>query len=148
MPVRPAHTRLGRRVSDLQLIQRAPAVIADLTEILDRRLAEEQRDDERLRMLRETTNQITRTANDAIQAYRRARAAVGAELEMSDGDWPQARKMSIQLDSARQDVLMALERTSHRYSWAQPWPPGDAASVQVDSNQVLSAPVAAAIPEG
>jgi hypothetical protein len=121
LPIRPIHTRLGRREPDLQLLQRAPAAIADLTEILDRRLAEEQRPEERIRMLRETTNQITRTANDAIQAYRRARAAVNAELEMPDGDWVHARKMSAQLDLARADVMEALAQTSHRYSWAQPW---------------------------
>ncbi len=121
MPIRPIHTRLGRREPDLQLLQRAPAAIADLTEILDRRLAEEQRPEERIRMLRETTNQITRLANDAIQGYRRARSAVTAELAMPDGDWVHARKMSAQLDLARADLMEALEQTSHRYSWAQPW---------------------------
>jgi hypothetical protein len=122
VPIRPSHTRLGRREPDLRLVRGAPAAIADLTAILDRRLAEEQRPSERTRMLREATNQITRTANDAIQAYRRARAAVTAELAMPDGDWTHARKMSLQLDSARQDVLAALDRTSQKYSLAQTWP--------------------------
>lgn len=119
MPIRPSHTRLGRREPDLQLIQRAPATIADLSAILDRRLAEEQRPDERIRMLREAMNQITRTANDAIQAYRRTRAAVNAELAMPDGDLPHAKRMSVQLDAARQDVLTALAQTRQRYSLAE-----------------------------
>ena len=97
MPVRPPPTRLGRRVPYLQIVQRAPAAISDFNEALDRELAEERRPTERLRMLRETTNQITRTANDAIQAYRRAHAAVDAELEMPAGEWQYARQMSAQL---------------------------------------------------
>jgi hypothetical protein len=115
MPIRPSNTRLGRREPDLVLIQETPAAIADLTAILDRRLAAEQRPDERLRMLRETTNQITRTANDAIQAYRRTKAAVAAELKMPNGDWAHANRLSVQLTAARADVLTALEQTSHRY---------------------------------
>jgi delta 1-pyrroline-5-carboxylate dehydrogenase len=148
VPIRPAHTRLGRRVPDLQLLQRAPGSIADLIEILDRRLAEEQRPEERLRMLREATNQITRTANDAIQAYRRARAAVSAELEMPDGDWPHARKMSAQLDLARADVLKALEQTSHRYSWAEPWAKGEVGTANGGSLPAASpARAQAAVPD-
>ena len=116
MPIRPPNTRLGRRESDLLLLQRAPAAIADLTATLDRRLADERRPAERMRMLREATNQITRTANDAIQAYRRARAAVNAELAMSDGDWAHARRMSADLDATRSEVLLALDATRHRYA--------------------------------
>jgi delta 1-pyrroline-5-carboxylate dehydrogenase len=130
-------------VPDLQLLQRAPGTIGDLIEILDRRLAEEQRPEERLRMLREATNQITRTANDAIQAYRRARAAVSAELEMPEGDWPHARKMSAQLDLARADVLKALEQTSHRYSWAEPWTKGEVGPARVGSANGGSVPAPA-----
>jgi hypothetical protein len=135
-------------VPDLQLLQRAPGSIADLIEILDRRLAEEQRPEERLRMLREATNQITRTANDAIQAYRRARAAVTAELEMPDGDQPHARKMSAQLDLARADVLEALEQTSHRYSWAEPWTKGEVGTANGGSLPApASARAQAAVPD-
>lgn len=115
MPKRPLNTRLGRREPDLLLIQRAPAAIADFHRTLDQKLAGEERPNERLRMLRDATNQITRTANDAIQAYRRARAAVDAELEMPDGDRAHARKMSAELDRARAEVLEALEQASHRY---------------------------------
>ncbi len=115
MPIRPPNTRLGRREPDLQLIQGTPAAIADLIKTLDRRLEDEQRPSERLRMLREATNQITRTANDAIQAYRRTRAAVTAELAMPTGDWKHAKRMSAELTVARQGVLTALEETSRRY---------------------------------
>ena len=66
-------------------------------------------------MLREATNQITRTANDAIQAYRRTRAAVTAELTLADGDEAHARRMSAQLDEARLEVLAALELARSRY---------------------------------
>ena len=116
VPIRTPNTRMGRREADLQLLQRAPAAIAELTATLDRRLADERRPDERMRMLREATNQITRTANDAIQAYRRTRAAVTAELAMPDGDWAHARKLDAQLETARGDVLVALDATRHRYA--------------------------------
>ncbi|MGH2356958.1 MAG: hypothetical protein ACRDGJ_02965 [Candidatus Limnocylindria bacterium] len=109
----------------MRVVQRATASIADLNDALDRRLLDEQRPSERLRMLRETTNQITRTANDAIQAYRRARAAIDAELQIPGGDRSQARQMGLKLDSARDDVLRALELTSRRYTWAEPWPPSE-----------------------
>jgi hypothetical protein len=116
VPNRPPNTRLGRRELDLQLIQGTPESIAEFTRTLDLRLAAEQRPEERLRMLREATNQITRRANDAIQAYRRARSSVDAELAMADGDWEHARRMSDDLDAARLDVLAALETANLRYA--------------------------------
>ena len=124
VPNRPLNSRLARRGPDLLLIQRAPAAIADFNRTLDQRLATEERPAERLRMLREATNQITRTANDAIQAYRRARLAVTSELERTDGDWIEARRLSGELDRARADVLTALELAGHRY----PPPAADAAA--------------------
>jgi len=130
-------TRLGRRVADMRIVQRATASIADLNDALDRRLLDEQRPTERLRMLRETTNQITRTANDAIQAYRRARAAVHAELQIPGGDRTHARQMGRMLDSARADVLRALELTSHRYTWADPWQPNGKGSEPVGVDEVV-----------
>lgn len=120
--VTPSYGRLSRRVADLQFVQQATAAIMQLNESLDRQLLTEPRPAERLRMLRETTNQITRAANDAIQAYRRARGAIQAELEMPSGDRLQAQSMRDLLDSARADVLGALETTSRRYTWAEPWP--------------------------
>lgn len=123
----PSHTRLGRRAADVRTVQRAAAVIEDLNATLERRLTSEARASERLRMLRETTNQVTRAANDAIQAYRRARATLDAELEMPHGDLEGAREMRLVLDRARSDLLTALELTSRRYSWAS-WPPSAAAA--------------------
>jgi hypothetical protein len=115
VPNRPLNTRLGRREPDLRLVQRTPAMIADVTQTLDRRLDTEQRSGERLRMLREATNQITRSANDAIQAYRRARDSVDAEPAMPDGDLAHARRMNADLDLARAEVLAALDVASRRY---------------------------------
>lgn len=117
----PSHTRLGRRVADLRTVQRATALIEELNASLEQRLLKEARPSERLRMLRETTNQVTRAANDAIQAYRRARATVDAELAMPHGDVEAAREMGLLLDRARTDVLRALDITSRRYSSS--WPP-------------------------
>ncbi len=115
MPNRPPNTRLGRREPDLLLIQQTPAAIADFTRTLDQRLEAEMRPEEQMRMLREATNQITRAANDAIQAYRRARASISAELEMPNGDHAHARRMSADLDVARTDLLAALKQANERY---------------------------------
>jgi hypothetical protein len=90
-------------------------MLEDTARTLDRRLADEQRPEERMRMLREATNQITRAANDAIQAYRRARASVSAELEMPNGDHAHAKRMAADLDVARAEVLAALETANKRY---------------------------------
>jgi hypothetical protein len=103
-------------------VERASASILDISSALDRRQQAERRPAERLRMLREATNQITRTANDAIQAYRRASAAVHAELASPDGDHDQARAMRRQLEAGRSELLRVLELTSGRYAWAAPWP--------------------------
>jgi hypothetical protein len=113
----PSYTRLGRRVVDLRTVERATGVIEDLNASLERRLLDEARPGERLRMLRETTNQVTRTANDAIHAYRRATAAVQAELDTPRGDHEAAREMRLLLTGARADVLRALDVASRRYSW-------------------------------
>ncbi len=120
-----SQTRPGRRSTDVRVVQRATTSIVDLNESLDRAMRAEPRPDERLRMLRATTNQITRAANDAIQAYRRARAAVHAELQMPGGDRKQAQRMQLLLDGGRADILRVLEVTSRRYSWADPWPSHD-----------------------
>ena len=117
------NARLARRTADLRVVQRTTSAIIEMNQSLDRQLATEQRPSERLRMLRETTNQITRAANDAIQAYRRARATVDAELQIPSGAHGHAERMRAELDAARDEVLGALRETSHRYAWAQPWPP-------------------------
>lgn len=107
--------RLGLRKNDLDLVQGASAAIADLGAELDRSLAREKRESERLRMLRETTNRITRTANDAVHAYRRASRAIKTELERPDANVPAAEEMRRRLDEARAEVLRALEVAQERY---------------------------------
>lgn len=115
--VHPRQTRLGRRLADLRLLQSASGSITQLTDSLDRQLANEQRPSERMRMLRETTNQITRLANDAIHAYTRVRATLKAENEMDDGDQAGANEMRRLLGEARAEVLRVLEATNQRYAW-------------------------------
>jgi chromosome segregation ATPase len=107
--------RLGLRKNDLDLVQGASAAIADLGAELDRSLAREKRAAERLRMLRETTNRITRTANDAVHAYRRASRAIKTELERPDANVAAAEEMRRRLDEARAEVLRALEVAQERY---------------------------------
>lgn len=118
----PRCTRVARRVPDVRAVQRASTSILDISSALDRRQQNERRPAERLRMLREATNQITRTANDAIQAYRRASATVHAELASPDGNHDEARAMRLQLEAGRSELLRVLELTNGRYSWAAPWP--------------------------
>lgn len=103
------------RTHDLRTVQRASAIITELGRDLDRQLASERRPEERLRMLRETTNRITRTANDAVHAYRRASRAIDVELAKPDGDGDAAREMRTHLNDARANVLRVLELASARY---------------------------------
>ncbi len=127
----PPTTRLGRRTSDLRVLQRATAHIDELNQALDRQLATEQVEAERMRLLREATNQITRSANDGIQAYRRVAGAIKAEEARSDVDPDELRRIQSALDAARAELLQVLEATSRRYPWASPWeerqPTGSAA---------------------
>jgi hypothetical protein len=100
---------------DLLAIQRATTLIDDLGADLDRQLMGEARESERLRMLRETTNRITRAANDAIQAYGRARRTLNTELERRGGNTEAALAMQARLRSARKDLLRALKSANRRY---------------------------------
>ena len=68
-------------------------------------------------MLRETTNRITRTANDAIRAYGRVRSALNAENELSEGDREGAVEMGRLLSDARAEVLAVLDTMNRRYAW-------------------------------
>ena len=116
----PVHPRVPRGrgragANDLLVIQRACALIDELGADLDARLEAEPRATERLRLLRATTNRITRTANDAIQAYRRARRAVDAELQRSHGSAEGALAMRAGLQSARLELLRALRVAGLRY---------------------------------
>lgn len=118
-------TRLSRRsASDLRAIERATRRIDELSGILDRQLGNEAREDERLKHLRQATGQITRCANDGIQAYRRASRALRAEEEQADADLDEVSAATKALADARAGMLRALDRASRRYPWAPPWRPG------------------------
>jgi hypothetical protein len=116
--------RLGNRAADILLVQHASRMIAELGLELDRQLADERRPAERLRMLRETTNRITRVANDAVQAYRRTSRALHAELERPDADHDVANALRAKLETGRRDVLNALEAAQARYPAPLPPPAG------------------------
>ncbi|MDQ4035030.1 MAG: hypothetical protein M3153_03795 [Chloroflexota bacterium] len=119
-------TRLSRRSSgDLRAIRRATTRIEELSAALDRQLVREARPEEQLRLLRQTTSQITRTANDAIQAYRRVTEGLRVESERDDTDPSEAARLSEALSEARTEMLHALEVASQRYPWAKPWRPED-----------------------
>lgn len=122
-----APNRLSMRRADVLLVQRASEEIETLGDDLDRRLQRESRPAERLRMIRETTNQITRVANDAIHAYGRASRAVRAEEQRADADLGAARDMRTRLDEARASVLSVLDVASRRYQ-PSPEPPTDEAA--------------------
>ena len=119
-------TRLSRRSSgDLRAIRRATTRIEELSAALDGQLLRETRPEEQLRLLREATSQITRTANDAIQAYRRVTEGLRVESERSDTDLSEAARTAQALADARAEMLNALEVASRRYPWAKPWRPED-----------------------
>ena len=103
------------RIADVLSVERAAHEIATLGKDLDRRLEGESRPSERLRMIRETTNQITRVANDAINAYGRVSRAVRAEERRPEPDLAAARAMRSRLDAARAAVLAVLDEARGRY---------------------------------
>lgn len=117
-----AHSRLARRSSsDLRAIDRATKRIEELSVILDRQLSAEDRDEERLKHLRQATGQITRSANDGIQAYRRISQALRAEVAHADADPAEVADTTRALADARARMLAALAVASQRYPWADPW---------------------------
>ena len=118
-------SRLERRRADLRLVQRAAADVRALNTSLDERLAAAEREEDRMRLLREATYQITRAANDGIQAYRRVSETVRRELEMDKGDRSGAEHMNAILQEAKADLLGALDESSRRYPWAPPWRGGE-----------------------
>jgi len=119
-------TRLSRRSSgDLRAIRHATTRIEELSAQLDGELARELRPEEQLRLLRQTTSQITRTANDAIQAYRRLTEGLRAESERGDTDPAEATRTAQAISDARAEMLTALEVASRRYPWAKPWRPDE-----------------------
>lgn len=113
------HTRLSRRTSsDLRAIRRATRRIEELSAILDRQIGDDPRPQEQMRHLRQATGQITRTANDGIQAYRRVSQALRAEKEQLDADEAEVARTTRELAEARADMLRALEVAGRRYPWA------------------------------
>ena len=117
-----AHSRLARRsASDFRAIDRATKRIEELSVILDRQLSSEEREEERLKHLRQATGQITRSANDGIQAYRRITQALRAEASHADADAAEVAETTRALSEARGRMVAALEVASRRYPWAAPW---------------------------
>lgn len=109
----------------MQIIRRATTRVEELGAMLDQQIRDEQRPDERLRHLRHATGQITRTANDAIQAHRRVAAALRDEATRAGADAEDIERATRVLAEARADMLHALEIASRRYPWADPWRPED-----------------------
>lgn len=117
----PPSMRANRREFDLRLIQRACARIAEINVSLDIAVAAERSAAERMRLLREATNQIVRLANDSAQAYRRATRAIKLDIDAGRGTEADHERMRILLQTARADLLAELESASRRYPWADPW---------------------------
>lgn len=123
--IRPS-TRLARRcTADLRAIRSATTRIEELTAILDRQIDADARPEQQMRHLRQATGQITRSANDGIQAYRRVSQALAAEKTHADADRAETERTRRELARARAGMLKALELASKRYPWADPWQPGD-----------------------
>lgn len=122
-----SRSRLTRRsTADLRAIDRATKRIEELSTILDRQLRGDTRPEEQLKHLRQATGQITRSANDGIQAYRRVSSAIRAEAEQQDADETEVASATRALAEARGRMLEALEVASKRYPWAEPWGVPDA----------------------
>ena len=100
---------------DLLLLQRAGLLITELGEDLDGRLEHEARPSERLRFVREATVRITRTANDAIQAYRRTRRILDASAAGTTGDGQEFAAMRARLSTDRRALLAVLDKAAARY---------------------------------
>jgi len=118
-------SRLARRRADLRTVQHVAARIEAFNATLDAQIAATTRPEERLLRLRDATNQITRAANDAIQAYRRVASSIRDELAAEHGAKGEAEKMQRDLQRARADMLRVLEIASRRYPWAAPWRPDE-----------------------
>ena len=105
----------------MRAIERATKRIEELAVILERQLGAEGREEEQLKHLRQATGQITRSANDGIQAYRRITAALKTERTHADADAAEIAFATQALSDARARMLGALEVASRRYPWAPPW---------------------------
>lgn len=105
---------------DLLLLERAGLVIAEYGQDLDGRLEHEARPSERLRFVREATVRITRTANDAIQAYRRTKRFLDASGADATGDGQEFAAMRRRLHTDRRALLTVLDKAAARYPEAPP----------------------------
>jgi hypothetical protein len=115
-------TRLSRRsASDLRAIRSATRHIQELSIALDRQLSADPRPDEQMRHLRQATSQITRAANDAVQAYRRVSGALRAEAAHADADINEVELARRELASVRTAMLDVLKSAGERYPWAAPF---------------------------
>jgi hypothetical protein len=113
--------RANRCELDLRLIQRACERIAEINASLDVAVVEARSEAERMRLLREATNQIVRLANDSAQAYRRATRGLKLDVEAGRGSEDERERMLGLLQAARARLMSELEQASHRYPWAAPW---------------------------
>ncbi|HEX5039763.1 MAG TPA: hypothetical protein VFW95_06495 [Candidatus Limnocylindria bacterium] len=122
LPMHPRTPRGRARAGGYELleVQRATELIEDIGSDLDRQLRLETHEPERLRLLREATNRITRTANDAIRAYAKGQRAIKAQLARTDEDAEAVLAMQRSLQGARLDLLRALRQAERRYPWAGP----------------------------
>lgn len=119
-------TRLARRsAADLRTIRRATRQIKELSATLDGQLAADARPDEQMGHLRHATGQITRVANDAVQAYRRVAGALRAEAAHPDVDDVEIEQARRELADARAAMLDVLKSAGDRYPWAAPFAPSD-----------------------
>ncbi|HEU4863533.1 MAG TPA: hypothetical protein VFU44_07150 [Candidatus Limnocylindria bacterium] len=121
--IRPSSRLARRSTADLRAIRAATARIEELTSILDRQIDADARPEQQMRHLRQATGQITRSANDGIQAYRRVAQALAAEKSHADADRAETERTRRELSRARSRMLRALELASKRYPWAKPWEP-------------------------
>jgi hypothetical protein len=111
-----SQTRLSRRTSaDLRAIRSATRQIEELTVVLGSQLAADERPHEQIRHLRQATGQITRAANDAIQAYRRVSSALRAEASQTDVDDGELAQAVSELAKARAAMLAVLEVAGRHY---------------------------------
>ena len=92
---------------------------------LDRQLSSDARPEEQMRHLRAATGQITRAANDAVQAYRRVSGALRAEAAHPEVDAVEIEHARRELASVRTAMLEVLKSASERYPWADPFVAAD-----------------------
>jgi hypothetical protein len=106
----PPSMRTNRCELDLRLIQRACERIGEISASLDVAVVAARSDAERMRLLREATNQIVRHANDSAQAYGRAIRGLRLDVEAGRGLEDERERMRGLLQTARASLLAQLGR--------------------------------------